>query len=107
MKCAALLLLAGTVAVCAPATAKISSCEGLDGRQTRECEHKLAEAADRELNLVYRRVLAKIDSYPGFEYSTTPASVHAEFVTAQRNWIRYRDGDSKMTRERTANLREY
>ena len=57
------------------------------GSQSGDCFYRSLQASDRELNAVYRRVIAGLRQ-----------SDRNELVTAQRAWIRYRDGTCRAER---------
>jgi uncharacterized protein YecT (DUF1311 family) len=64
----------------APLAAQSTGCDQRSQPEINACELRLFAAADAELNLVYRRLRARMD---GKEL--------AALVAAQRSWLAYRD----------------
>ncbi|AYO84442.1 lysozyme inhibitor LprI family protein [Methylobacterium brachiatum] len=59
--------------------------------ETQTCLHQALEAADAKLNAAYRKALSIIDQDDRPE--DAKAAWKAQFATAQRAWIAFRDAD--------------
>ena len=85
------LVLAGALLILSPAAAQAQDCNNPQDQFTmNNCAYQDWQAADVELNLVWKRAIAiarSMDEYTPSGETTTSASLRA----AQRTWIKFRD----------------
>jgi uncharacterized protein YecT (DUF1311 family) len=78
-----LIVLASAACLAAPAFAGTVDCSRVAEREVYACSVTQYEAADKELNDVYRKVMTE----------QTDEASQARLKTAQRNWLKFRDDE--------------
>ena len=68
-------------------------CESTSGMGQQECAAKKMEIADKELNTIYKALLAKLREIDGVEGGETGRYPKKGLIDAQRAWIKYRDAN--------------
>ena len=72
---------------------KDDPCESTGAMGQQECAQIKMDIADKELNAVYKALLAKLPEVEGVEGGETGRYPKKSLIEAQRAWIKYRDAN--------------
>jgi uncharacterized protein YecT (DUF1311 family) len=71
--------------------AESDPCKSAKGAGQQECAHNKMVIADKELNAIYKALLAKLLEVDGVEGGETGRYPKRGLIEAQKAWIKYRD----------------